>query len=65
MPRKREQLLLRSELLVPFRNSGHVARSSDTSREAKNSDFYVKFSDFPLLIIDLNTIHHIDQQCVS
>lgn len=35
MPRKREQLLFRSELLGPFRNSGHVARSSDTSKKPK------------------------------
>lgn len=64
MPSWGEQHLLRSELLVPYRNTGHVDRSSDISREARNSDFYVK-SNFPMLTTDLNIKHHEDQQCVS
>lgn len=51
--------------MVPRRNRGHVVRSSDISREAKTSDFYVKSSDFPVSPTDLNIKYHIGQQRVS
>lgn len=65
MPSKREQLLLRSQLLVPCRTIGRVTTSSDGSGEAKPSDFYVKASDFPILTTDVNIKHHRDQQYES
>lgn len=64
MPSERQQLPLRSEPLVPWKNIGHVTGSSDISRKARIPDFYVKSSNFPILTADSNIEHNIDQQCV-
>lgn len=65
-PSEREQLPLRSEPLVPWRNTGHVTGSSGISRKARIPFFFfnVKSSWFPILTTDLNIKHNIDQQCV-
>lgn len=63
MPSEKEKPCLRSKPFVPWTHRGHVAKSSDISREVRISDFYMK-SNFPILTIDLNIKHSIDQQYV-